>query len=81
MNIIELGYWGDDYFNGLTQEDATESGFDSVIDMVRSWYPDHNHYTQEFGKVIAEYILDCVSKIESGSTDFNQANDPHINEQ
>lgn len=81
LNIIELGYWGDDYFNGLTQEDATESGFDSVIDMVRSWYPDHNHYTQEFGKVIAEYILDCVSKIESGSTDFNQAKDPHINEQ
>lgn len=81
LNIIELGYWADDYFNGLTVEDAQAAGKSSVIELVKSWYPDHNHYTVDLGKTIAEYILDCVVEIEGGSDAFNQANDPHINEQ
>ncbi len=81
LNIIELGYWGDQYFNSLTVEDAQAAGKTTVLELVQSWYPDHNHYKQELGKKIAEYITDCVSKIIGGSTEFNQGSDPHIGDQ
>lgn len=87
LNIIELGYWGDDYFNSLTDEDvaayneANGTSYATVIEMVQSWYPDHNHYAAPLGTTIGNYIFDCISKIQNGSTEFNQANDPHINEQ
>lgn len=81
LNIIELGYWGDDYFNSLTQEDATEAGKSSVLELVQSWYPDHNHYTAELGNVLGQYILDSVAEIAGKSDKFHHTNDPHINEQ
>ncbi len=87
LNIIELGYWGNEYFSSLTMDDVTAyneangTSHATVLAMVQSWYPDHNHYARPLGDKIAEYIFDCIAKIEGGSTEFNQANDPHINEQ
>ncbi|MBQ8300628.1 MAG: hypothetical protein IJX57_01500, partial [Clostridia bacterium] len=87
LNIIELGYWGNDTFSALTMDDVTEyntangTSYTTVLELVQSWYPDHNHYARPLGNMIAKYIFDCLDKIEAGSTDFNQANDPHINEQ
>lgn len=87
LNIIELGYYFEDYFNSLTAEDVAaynaENGtsFTSQVELVKSWYGDHNHYKQYLADKIGSYILDSVSKIAGGSTDFNQANDTHINEQ
>ena len=87
LNIIELGYYFEDYFNSLTAEDVAaynaENGtsFTSQVELVKSWYGDHNHYKQYLADKIGSYILDSVSKIAGGSTNFNQANDTHINEQ
>lgn len=87
LNIIELGYYFENYFNSLTAEDVTayntENGtsFTSQVELVKSWYGDHNHYKQYLADKIGSYILDSVSKIAGGSTEFNQANDTHINEQ
>lgn len=87
LNIIELGYYFENYFNSLTAEDVAtynaENGtsFTSQVELVKSWYGDHNHYKQYLADKIGSYILDSVSKIAGGSTDFNQANDTHINEQ
>ena len=87
LNIIELGYWGDEYFNSLDADDvaayneANGTSFSTVIEMVQSWYPDHNHYHKELGTKIAEYIFNSVAAIENGSNDFHHSNDPHINEQ
>lgn len=80
LNIIELGYYFEDYFNSLTAEDVAaynaENGtsFTSQVELVKSWYGDHNHYKQYLADKIGSYILDSVSKIAAGSTDFNQAN-------
>ena len=57
------------------------TSFTSQVELVKSWYGDHNHYKQYLADKIGSYILDSVSKIAGGSTDFNQANDTHINEQ
>ncbi len=88
LNIIELGYWGDALFNGLTDEDvaayneANGTSYTTVLELVQSWYPtDHNHYSSGLGTQIADYILGSVAEIAGGSTEFNQANDTHINEQ
>lgn len=81
LNIIELGYWGDEYFNSLTEDDATAAGKSSVLELVKSWYGDHNHYTVPFANEVADYILGAVNDIAGGSDAYNQANDPHINEQ
>lgn len=35
----------------------------SVYEVVRSWYPDHNHYTRELGTPIATYIMSELNKI------------------
>lgn len=81
LNIIELGYWGDEYFNSLTAEDAANAGYSTVLELVQSWYPDHNHYTTPFANVVAEHILTILNEIAGGSSDYNQAKDPHISEQ
>lgn len=87
LNIIELSYYFEDYFNNLTDEDvaayneANGTSYTSVLELVKSWWGDHNHYKEPLAVKIAPYILECVEKIANGSTEFNQANDPHINEQ
>ena len=87
LNIIELGYYFEDYFNSLTTDDVAdynaknETSFTTPLELVKSWYTDHNHYRQPLGEKIGTYIFDCLSQIADGSTDFNQANDTHINEQ
>lgn len=92
LNIIELGYWGQEWMNTLTTDDLDKAntankdvaGYvapTTVLGLVQSWYTDHNHYTRELGTVIATYMFDCLQEIAGGSTDFNQANDPHITEQ
>lgn len=87
LNILELGYWANDYFNSLTMEDvaaynaANGTSFTTVLQLVQSWYPDHNHYARPLGQKIAEYIFNALDEIESGSDKYNQANDTHINEQ
>lgn len=86
LNIIELGYYFDEYFNDINDEylaaynAENSTSYTTVLELVQSWYVDHNHYKEPLGNVIGQYILDCLAEIAGGSTDFNHANDPHINE-
>lgn len=87
LNIIELSYYGESYLNSLTMDDVTAynaangTSFASTIELARSWWSDHNHYREPLAVVFSEYMMDCLTKIAGGDTSFNQANDPHINEQ
>lgn len=80
LNVIDVGQWGEDYFNELAAANLTEDeilelantansinqGYvapKTVLELVQSWYPDHNHYTTELGSKIAEYILGELEKI------------------
>ena len=55
--LIELGEWGDEYFNSITLEEAQAAGYDSVLAMVQDMYIDHNHYKQSLGIKIGEFLL------------------------
>ena len=63
INIIELGQWGEDWMNSLTAADITAynstygTSYTTVLEMVQSWYGDHNHYKEYLGIQIAEYLL------------------------
>ena len=87
LDIIELGYAGEAYFNeldlaGIEAYNAEHStSFGSVLELVQSWYGDHNHYKEPLATWVANYNLTCLKEIANGSTAYNQANDPHINEQ
>lgn len=80
LDVIDVGQWGEDYFNELAAANLTPEqilelantansinvGYKApttVLELVQSWYPDHNHYTTEFGSKIAEYILGELEKI------------------
>lgn len=80
LDIIELGYWGDEYFNSLTEADATAAGKSSVLELVQSWYSDHNHYQEPLATTIANHILSIVNEIAADDYDgtYNWKNDTHI---
>ena len=69
VQVIELGQWGEDWMNTLTAEDVTaynakyNTSFTTVLEMVQSWYVDHNHYKQPLGEEIATYILGELAKL------------------
>lgn len=71
LQLIDIGKWGNDYFNSLTDSDVlnynTENGtsYSTVLEMVQSWYSDHNHYKEYLGNKFAQYIIDELSsKVE-----------------
>lgn len=39
----------------------------TVLEMVQSWYPDHNHYTVELGTVYANIIMTELAKIANSA--------------
>lgn len=63
LTIIELGQWGENWMNTLTAADVTAynkanaTAYTTVLEMVQSWYVDHNHYKEYLGTKIAEYLL------------------------
>lgn len=67
--LIETGQLGEDYLNSLTESDVQaynkENGTDfrTVLEMVQSWYLDHNHYKEPLGRIIAAYVLSSLSDI------------------
>lgn len=69
LNLIELGQWGEDYFNSLTMDDVNaynyENGtaYSTVLELVQSWYVDHNHYKAPLGIKIGEYLLGEAAKL------------------
>lgn len=77
LSVIDVGAWGQNWMNSLTMDDvnaynaANSTEFTSVLDMVKSWYPDHNHYTQYLGVQIGTYILGELEKIHSESSGAN----------
>ena len=72
LHVIELGAWGNDFFNSLRMSDveaynaAQGTSFTSVYEMVASWNPDWNHYTAYLATIYADYILGEVAKIANG---------------
>ena len=73
LNLIELGQWGEDWMNSLTMEDvetynkAHGTSFTTVLEMVQSFYVDHNHYKQYLGIQIAKYLFGELEKIAGGA--------------
>ncbi len=69
LDKIELGQWGEDWMNTLTAADVAAYNAEygtthkEVIDMVLSWYGDHNHYKEYLANRIANYLLGEVAKI------------------
>lgn len=69
LDLIDVGQWGEDYYNSLTMDDVTAyneeygTSFATVYDMVHYWQPDHNHYIEPLSSKIAEFILGEVAKI------------------
>ena len=63
LNIIELGQWGQDWMNTLTAADVTAynaangTSYTTVLELVQSWYADHNHYREYLAVQIAEFLL------------------------
>lgn len=63
LDIIELGQWGEDWMNTLTASSVTAyntaygTSYTTVLEMVQSWYVDHNHYKEYLGIQIADYLL------------------------
>lgn len=82
LDIIELGYWGDEYFNGLTADDAAAAGKETVLELVQSWYNDHNHYKEPLATTIANHILSIVNEIAAADYDgaHNWKHDTHISQ-
>ncbi len=78
LNIIELGFAGEDYFNTLQTGVAPVGDGQTPLEYVQSLYGDHNHYKEPLAKWIAEYLFDCLEKIAGGDPSFNQAQDEHI---
>lgn len=72
LKVIELGQWGQDWMNTLTAEDVTKynavckTNFKTVLEMVQSWYVDHNHYKEYLGGQIAWYILGELAEAAGG---------------
>ena len=70
LPLIATGQIGEDYMNALTMDDVEKynkengTAFTSVLEMVQSWYLDHNHYREPLGKIIAGYVLDELVKLE-----------------
>ncbi len=76
LPLIDVGKWGNDYFNSLTLDDLNKAntansinqGYTApatVLELVQSWSPDHNHYTEELGTMYAEYIMNELANIRS----------------
>ena len=69
LHLIELGQWGQDWMNTLTMDDvaaynaANNTAYTSVLEMVQSWYVDHNHYKEYLGIQIGNYILGELADI------------------
>ncbi|MCR5724233.1 MAG: hypothetical protein K6G80_04010 [Treponema sp.] len=69
LAVIEVGQYGEDLFNTFdaayvkkyNEDHGTK--FATPIEMVQSWYLDHNHYRAELGNIIGAYILDSLDKI------------------
>ncbi len=87
LNIIELGQWGEDWMNTLTAADVTAynsangTSYTTVLEMVQSWYVDHNHYKEYLGIQIGEYLLGELKNLavekESIIFDFQNETTPN----
>ncbi len=69
LNLIELGQWGEDWMNTLTMDDVTaynaenNTAYTTVLEMVQSWYVDHNHYKEYLGIKIGNYLLGQLEEL------------------
>ena len=67
--ILELGQWAEDWMNSLTMDDVTAynatygTAYASIIEMVQSWYVDHNHYKEYLGIQVGNYIFGELEKL------------------
>ena len=72
LNVIEIGQICEDIFN--TYDDAYvaeynsshKTKFNTPLEMVQSWYIDHNHYYAELGNIIGKNILERLDDIANG---------------
>ena len=72
VELIELGQWGQDWMNTLTADDVKQynaaymTNYKTVLEMVQSWYSDHNHYGEYLGKQIGWYLLGELAVMAGG---------------
>lgn len=71
LDIIDVSTYGENYFNSLTEADFDKANTNcpaptTVLELVQTWYTDHNHYTAELALPLATYIMGELSKIANG---------------
>lgn len=72
LKLIELGQWGEDWMNTLTADYVKQynaaymTNYKTVLEMVQSWYVDHNHYKEYLGKQIAWYLFTELAEMAGG---------------
>ncbi|MCR5607391.1 MAG: hypothetical protein K6F69_11325, partial [Treponema sp.] len=64
LPVVDLGVYGENYLNTNLN---SESDFATVRD---SYYTDKHHYRAIWGKILANYMLEQVSKIQEGSYEY-----------
>jgi len=73
VKLIELGQWGQDWMNTLTADDVAKynaacgTNYTTVLELVQSWYVDHNHYKEQLGKQIAWYLFSELAEMAGGT--------------
>lgn len=78
LNLIDMGKFGNDYYNSLTMDDIDKANVQnkdhansnytaptSVLEIVQSWHPDHNHYTKEMGDLYAAHVMSTLANIKN----------------
>lgn len=74
LALIEIGQICEDIFNTYDAtyvEDYNKSHgtkFTTPLEMVQSWYIDHNHYYAELGNIVGKNMMDKLEEIASGKT-------------
>ncbi len=77
LQVIDLGIWGEGFFQSLTEENLkafnaeNNTDFATVFDMVKhGYYADQNHYHSTLGVVFANYMLSCVDSLIKGTYSY-----------
>ncbi|MGN0108340.1 MAG: hypothetical protein ACI4A5_11685 [Hominilimicola sp.] len=76
LNLVDVSNYVNNYFNSLTDADVANSelwgsqqGFgadnppQTKLDLVQSWFKDHNHYDRPLSDKIAQYVLSELENI------------------
>ncbi len=78
LHLIDVGQDMQDWMNTLTIDDVTaynaanNTAFKTVLEMVQSWYVDHNHYYPYLGIQIGNHVLEELRVLHTFKADIEE---------